>query len=70
MATLNHVLPLNWKTKITEWLQEDIPSFDYGGYVVGEKETTAILFGKSEVSKPHSSLSCSDSASLLQSTWH
>ncbi|KAI1310236.1 hypothetical protein EDD11_003852 [Mortierella claussenii] len=46
--TLNHLLPPNWKTKITEWLQEDIPSFDYGGYVVGEKETTAILFGKSE----------------------
>ncbi|KAF9131973.1 hypothetical protein BGW39_001042 [Mortierella sp. 14UC] len=46
--SLNHLLPPNWKTKITEWLQEDIPSFDYGGYVVGEKETTAILFGKSE----------------------
>ncbi|KAF9208994.1 hypothetical protein BGZ49_006851 [Haplosporangium sp. Z 27] len=46
--TLNHLLPPNWKTKITEWLQEDIPSFDYGGYVVGEKETTAILYGKSE----------------------
>lgn len=48
--TLNHLLPPNWKTKVTEWLQEDIPSFDYGGYVVGEKETTAILFGKSQVS--------------------
>ncbi|KAF9299000.1 nicotinate-nucleotide pyrophosphorylase-like protein [Linnemannia elongata] len=46
--SLNHLLPPNWKTKITEWLQEDIPSFDYGGYVVGEKETTAILYGKSE----------------------
>jgi nicotinate-nucleotide pyrophosphorylase (carboxylating) len=48
-SSLNHLLPPNWKTKITEWLQEDIPSFDYGGYVVGEKETTAILYGKSEV---------------------
>ncbi|KAF9085183.1 hypothetical protein BGX29_006289 [Mortierella sp. GBA35] len=47
-SSLNHLLPPNWKTKITEWLQEDIPSFDYGGYVVGEKETTAILYGKSE----------------------
>ncbi|KAG0305553.1 hypothetical protein BGZ98_003961 [Dissophora globulifera] len=47
-STLTHLLPPNWKTKVTEWLQEDIPSFDYGGYVVGEKETTAILFGKSE----------------------
>jgi len=47
--THEHLLPPNWKTKITEWLQEDIPSFDYGGYVVGEKPTTAILYGKSEV---------------------
>ncbi|KAF9918745.1 hypothetical protein BX616_006119 [Lobosporangium transversale] len=47
-STLTHLLPPNWKVKITEWLQEDIPSFDYGGYVVGEKETTAILYGKSE----------------------
>ena len=24
------LLPPNWRTKVTEWLQEDIPSFDYG----------------------------------------
>ncbi|KAG0246123.1 Quinolinate phosphoribosyl transferase [Mortierella sp. GBAus27b] len=47
-SDLSNLLPLNWKKKITEWLQEDIPSFDYGGYVVGEKETTAILYGKSK----------------------
>jgi nicotinate-nucleotide pyrophosphorylase (carboxylating) len=29
------LLPPNWETKIDEWLQEDIPSFDYGGFVVG-----------------------------------
>ncbi|KAI9296443.1 nicotinate-nucleotide diphosphorylase [Neoconidiobolus thromboides FSU 785] len=42
------LLPLNWKDNIAAWLKEDIPSFDYGGYVVGEKEEYAILWGKSE----------------------
>lgn len=73
MATLNHLLPINWKTKITEWLQEDIPSLDYGGYVVGEKETTAILFGKSEVRPRFMStvpLQCPDCASLLRLACH
>ncbi|KAK9764176.1 nicotinate-nucleotide diphosphorylase (carboxylating) [Basidiobolus ranarum] len=44
----SHVLPPSWKTKINEWIQEDIPSFDYGGFVVGEDEKIAILYGKSE----------------------
>ena len=30
------LLPPSWETKIDEWLAEDIPSFDYGGYVVGK----------------------------------
>jgi nicotinate-nucleotide pyrophosphorylase (carboxylating) len=42
----SHLLPPNWETKIDEWLQEDIPSFDFGGFVVGEKPEEAILFGK------------------------
>jgi nicotinate-nucleotide pyrophosphorylase (carboxylating) len=35
---MNHyaaLLPVNWKSQLDEWLHEDIPSFDYGGYVVG-----------------------------------
>ncbi|XP_071508110.1 nicotinate-nucleotide pyrophosphorylase [carboxylating]-like [Diadema antillarum] len=32
---------------VQSWLREDIPSFDYGGYVVGEKEETAVLLCKS-----------------------
>jgi nicotinate-nucleotide pyrophosphorylase (carboxylating) len=40
------LLPPNWTSVIPQWLQEDIPSFDYGGYVVGETPTTAHLFGK------------------------
>ncbi|PFH51370.1 hypothetical protein AMATHDRAFT_59076 [Amanita thiersii Skay4041] len=41
-----HLLPPSWKSVITTWLAEDIPSFDYGGYVVGEGQREAILFGK------------------------
>lgn len=40
------LLPPNWRTKVTEWLQEDIPSFDYGGFVVGDKQDTATLYCK------------------------
>jgi nicotinate-nucleotide pyrophosphorylase (carboxylating) len=34
---------------ITSWLEEDCPSFDYGGFVVGEAEGEALLLGKSKV---------------------
>lgn len=37
---------------IPAWLAEDTPSFDYGGFVVGEGQEEAILWGKSEVSHP------------------
>ncbi|BFZ64439.1 nicotinate-nucleotide diphosphorylase (carboxylating) [Saitoella coloradoensis] len=43
-----HLLPPSWKAVITTWLAEDAPSFDYGGFVVGEDEKTATLYGKSE----------------------
>jgi nicotinate-nucleotide pyrophosphorylase (carboxylating) len=43
-----HLLPPSWKTQITTWLQEDTPSFDYGGYVVGEDEKVAVLYAKAE----------------------
>ncbi|EDV26653.1 uncharacterized protein TRIADDRAFT_50087 [Trichoplax adhaerens] len=33
---------------VNQWIQEDIPNFDYGGYVVGEKVETAVLLCKSE----------------------
>ncbi|KAJ8086828.1 nicotinate-nucleotide diphosphorylase (carboxylating) [Marasmius tenuissimus] len=41
-----HLLPPSWKTQVTAWLAEDTPSFDYGGYVVGEVEREAHLLGK------------------------
>ncbi|GAA5820341.1 hypothetical protein JCM11251_005583 [Rhodosporidiobolus azoricus] len=43
-----HLLPPSWKSVITSWLAEDTPSFDYGGFVVGEGEEEATLWGKSE----------------------
>jgi len=44
-----HLLPPSWKSVITSWLAEDTPSFDYGGFVVGEELEEAFLWGKSEV---------------------
>ncbi|KAG5651385.1 hypothetical protein H0H81_008884 [Sphagnurus paluster] len=43
---IEHLLPPSWKTQITSWLAEDTPSFDYGGYVVGETQREAFLLGK------------------------
>lgn len=48
-GTVAHLLPQSYKRKITEWLEEDTPSFDYGGFVVGEEMAEARLLGKSEV---------------------
>lgn len=44
-----HLLPLTYKRYVSEWLEEDTPSFDYGGFVVGEEQSEAKLLGKSEV---------------------
>lgn len=43
------LLPVNtdWKLKIQEFLDEDIPSFDYGGFVVGSEIKSATLYQKS-----------------------
>ncbi|KAJ5219819.1 hypothetical protein N7468_009023 [Penicillium chermesinum] len=45
---LRHLLPGNYKRLIASWLEEDCPSLDYGGFVVGESEGEARLLGKSE----------------------
>jgi len=34
---------------ISEWLEEDTPTFDYGGFVVGDEMAEAKLLGKSAV---------------------
>lgn len=46
-GSLANLLPPSWKTQVTAWLAEDTPTFDYGGFVVGEGLRTATLFGKS-----------------------
>ncbi|TCD69851.1 hypothetical protein EIP91_005928 [Steccherinum ochraceum] len=42
----SHLLPPSWKTQVQAWLAEDTPSFDYGGFVVGEAVREARLLGK------------------------
>jgi len=41
-----HLLPPSWKSAVQAWLAEDTPSFDWGGFVVGEVEREAFLLGK------------------------
>ncbi|VVT48919.1 uncharacterized protein SAPINGB_P002015 [Magnusiomyces paraingens] len=43
-----HALPSQgrWKEDISRWLAEDVPSFDIGGYVVGEDIKSATLWCK------------------------
>jgi hypothetical protein len=49
MSDYAHLLPTTYKATIASWLTEDTPSFDYGGYVVGEAPKTATLYCKSPV---------------------
>jgi hypothetical protein len=43
--THSHLLPLDWNQRqIEEWLREDFPSFDYGGFVVGKEKQIWSLF--------------------------
>ena len=53
-GTVAHLLPSTYKRQISEWLEEDTPSFDYGGFVVGEEPAEAKLLGKSAVNEHHS----------------
>jgi nicotinate-nucleotide pyrophosphorylase (carboxylating) len=41
-----HLLPQTYSRLVASWLEEDAPSFDYGGFVVGEEMTEARLLGK------------------------
>ncbi|RPA71950.1 nicotinate-nucleotide diphosphorylase [Ascobolus immersus RN42] len=47
-GNLGHLLPVTYKRTIADWLTEDCPSFDYGGFVVGNDTKTATLYGKTE----------------------
>ena len=48
-GTPHHLLPPTYKRMVSAWLEEDCPSFDYGGFVVGEEVKEARLLGKSPV---------------------
>ncbi|KAJ3208540.1 hypothetical protein HDU67_006686 [Dinochytrium kinnereticum] len=50
MADFNfaHLLPSTFSSLVSTWLAEDVPSFDYGGFVVGETDQVAILYGKAK----------------------
>ena len=42
-----NLLPPSWTSIIATWLAEDTPSFDYGGFVVGDEPAEARLLAKS-----------------------
>jgi len=46
-GSVANLLPQAYKRTISVWLEEDCPSFDYGGFVVGESIAEAKLLGKS-----------------------
>lgn len=48
MCLFKNLLPANgaWKQDVANWLQEDVPSFDFGGFVVGSDVKTATLLCK------------------------
>jgi nicotinate-nucleotide pyrophosphorylase (carboxylating) len=41
-----HLLPSGFEQEVIQWLRDDCPSFDVGGFVVGEKVETAYLYCK------------------------
>ena len=46
-GSVAHLLPQTYKRMVSAWLEEDCPSFDYGGFVVGDSMAEAKLLGKS-----------------------
>ena len=39
--------PVHLSDLARAWLREDTPSFDYGGFVVGEQQEEAVILAKS-----------------------
>lgn len=50
MSNFQNLLPANgqWRQDVVNWLQEDVPSFDFGGYVVGSDKKSATLLCKQD----------------------
>ena len=51
----NHLLPPKYRKLVRDWLDEDIPTFDIGGFVVGEGPVEAYLLAKG-IPEGHSSV--------------
>lgn len=49
MEDFSTLLPPTFKKVVQEWITEDIPSFDFGAFVVGNKEDEANLLVKSSL---------------------
>lgn len=45
-SRFEHLLPPSWQHSVMDWFHEDVPVFDYGGFVVGETPQVGILYGK------------------------
>jgi nicotinate-nucleotide pyrophosphorylase (carboxylating) len=45
---LANLLPAHWRDEIERWMQQDMPKWDIGGFVVGDAPHHAMLLGKSE----------------------
>mmetsp|Transcript_102236 Transcript_102236/g.305204 ORF Transcript_102236/g.305204 Transcript_102236/m.305204 type:complete len:317 (-) Transcript_102236:132-1082(-) len=45
---LRALLPPHWREEVERWIQQDMPKWDVGGYVVGEEPGHAMLLGKAE----------------------
>ena len=56
--SLEHLLPPGYKDEIKKWIKDDCPTFDIGGYVVGDKIENAHLYCKDScilAGKPYAS---------------
>lgn len=48
MSAFAHLLPPSYKKEVLQWVQDDCPSFDIGGFVVGDKIEKGLLYCKSD----------------------
>lgn len=47
-GNLAALLPAHWQSTVQQWIKDDMPKWDIGGFVVGDAPHHAMLLGKSE----------------------
>jgi len=47
-SNLPSLLPPHWKQDVARWIEQDMPKWDVGGFVVGDEPHHAMLLGKTE----------------------